>query len=586
MKQYALSIQDKTDLLRFLLAPTFRAEVQKAAAILVQVYSASGDPVWIGAILEVLAEHLPKAVVAGATTIGEIAQGRTLASTTAISFSLFAASRVTAIFEPAGPGAGLEAGRRIGQAIADLGPEVAGVLLLATTNTMDVSELLRGMAEEDGAYPIFGGGAGGYDSQQHALVFLGRQFLDCGVVALALTGPDLHVEAHHYLGWRPMTREMRITATEGMWVQTVDGIPAFEVYRRYLGIANDPDFFLNALEFPFLLERQGLSLARVPFAAGPSGALRFGGDIFEGERFRLAYGHPTAIQAESIELQKKIRAAQPEGIFLYSCICRRCLLQEDSELETLPFERIAPTTGFYTFGEFFGRDRELRVLNATLVAVAIREGPPGPEPAPVLEALVRPAPSDPLAGKHSRVVDRLVHFVGAVTAELEEANERLRHLSVTDDLSGLNNRMLLDRVFRRELARIQRYPSNLAIILLDVDHFKEVNDGFGHLAGDAVLVHLASVLRAHVRVADTLGRWGGDEFLFILSHTGVDEARRLAETLRANLAIMPCPGIGPITCSFGITAHCPGDTVATMMRRADAALYAAKQAGRDCVCTG
>jgi diguanylate cyclase (GGDEF)-like protein len=586
MKQHALSIRDCTELLRFLVTPAFRAEVQEAATILVQVYSASGDPAWIGAILELLAEHLPGAVVAGATTIGEIAQGRTLASTTAISFTLFTTSRVTAILEPAGPGADREAGRRIGQAIADLGPEVAGALLLATTNTMDASELLLGMAEGDGSYPIFGGGAGGYGPQQHALVFLGRQVTDCGVVALALAGPDLQVEAHHYLGWRPMTREMRITATDGMWVQTVDGIPAFEVYRRYLGIANDPDFFLNTLEFPFLLERQGQGLARVPFAAGPAGALRFVGDIFEGERFRLGYGDPTAILAESIELQRKIRAAQPQGIFLYSCICRRFLLQDDSELETLPFEGIAPTTGFYTFGEFFGRDRELRVLNATLVAVAIREGPPAPEPAPAPGAMVRPAPGDPLAHKHSRVVDRLVHFVGAVTAELEEANDKLRHLSVTDDLSGLNNRLLLDRVFRRELARIARYPSSLAIILLDVDHFKQVNDGAGHLAGDAVLVHLAGILRAHVRVADTLGRWGGDEFLFILSHASADEARMVAETLRSNLAASPALATGPITCSYGITAFRPGDTVTTMMRRADAALYAAKQAGRDRVCVG
>jgi len=372
MKHYALSIQDSTDLLCFLLTPTFRADIREAATILVQVYSASCDPVRIGAILELLAEHLPKAVVAGATTIGEIAQGRTLASTTAISFTLFTASRVTAILEPVDPGADREAGRRMGQAIADLGQEVAGVLLLATTNTMDASELLRGMAEGHGTYPIFGGGAGGYNPQQHALVFLGRQFVDCGVVALALAGQDLHVEVHHYLGWRPMTREMRITATDGMWVQTVDGVPAFEVYRRYLGIANDPDFFLNALEFPFLFQRQGLGLARVPFAAGPSGALRFVGDIFEGEPFRLAYGYPTAILAESIDLQRKIRAAQPEGIFLYSCICRRFLLQDDSELETLPFERIAPTTGFYTFGEFFGRDRELCLLNATRVAVELR----------------------------------------------------------------------------------------------------------------------------------------------------------------------------------------------------------------------
>lgn len=124
----------------------------------------------------------------------------------------------------------------------------------------------------------------------NSLVFSGSELFDKGAIAVVFSGTDLHIETKTYLGWRPLSRPMRVTKVNGLSVLRVDDQPAFDVYRRYLSIPNDDQFFLNALEFPFLFERDGELLARVPVATNEDGALQFVADIREGETFRLGYG--------------------------------------------------------------------------------------------------------------------------------------------------------------------------------------------------------------------------------------------------------------------------------------------------------
>ena len=119
------------------------------------------------------------------------------------------------------------------------------------------------------------------------------------------------------------------------------------------------------------------------------------------------------------------------------------------------------------------------------------------------------------------------------------------------------------------------------MILLDVDHFKRVNDGHGHDVGDEVLRRAGALLSGRLREIDAIGRWGGEEFLILTPGLDAGGARRFAELLRAALAAHDFPGPGRITCSFGVAAHRRGDTVVSLIRRADEALYRAKGAGRD-----
>lgn len=166
-------------------------------------------------------------------------------------------------------------------------------------------------------------------------------------------------------------------------------------------------------------------------------------------------------------------------------------------------------------------------------------------------------------------------------AMLALKNRELERLSSTDRLTGLYNRLRLDEALAKELARAARYESVFSVILLDVDHFKAVNDSHGHQAGDQVLVRLSQILQDHRRVPDVVGRWGGEEFLIVCPETDGEGAAVYAEQLRAAIAGASFPTVGHKTASFGVATYRPGDNEKELVRRADEALYQAKEAGRD-----
>ncbi len=229
---------------------------------------------------------------------------------------------------------------------------VAGVLLLATTVSMDGVSLLTGLDSVALSLPVFGGGAADYFGMENSLVFTSTELFSRGAVVIAMTGEDLHVETQTYLGWRPLSKPMRISEVEGLQVKRIDGAPAFDIYKRYLGIPNDQDFFMNAMEFPLLVEREGMLVARTPASGTDDGGLQFAADIAEGETFRMGYGDLDLIVNDAKQVHRALTDFGSQVNFLYSCCCRRFLMQREAELETLPFETNAPTFGFYTYGQF------------------------------------------------------------------------------------------------------------------------------------------------------------------------------------------------------------------------------------------
>lgn len=165
-----------------------------------------------------------------------------------------------------------------------------------------------------------------------------------------------------------------------------------------------------------------------------------------------------------------------------------------------------------------------------------------------------------------------------------EAEGRARELARradTDALTGIANRQGFNDVVSREFARARRFRHPLSIVILDLDHFKRVNDRYGHPVGDQVLVGTARMLGTRVRESDFVARWGGEEFAVIASMTDAAGAARLAEKLRALLEVTHLGPVGSMTASFGVSELRPDDTVESLVRRADEALYAAKTGGRN-----
>jgi diguanylate cyclase (GGDEF)-like protein/hemerythrin-like metal-binding protein len=171
-----------------------------------------------------------------------------------------------------------------------------------------------------------------------------------------------------------------------------------------------------------------------------------------------------------------------------------------------------------------------------------------------------------------------------ITVKRHEAEVRARDLARqadTDALTGVLNRHGFNTMISRELARARRHTQPLAVVILDIDHFKQVNDRHGHAAGDQVLEGLARILESHVRESDLVARWGGEEFVVIAPMTGIDGAANLAEKIRALLESTDLGPEGPVTASFGVAELKPDDTVEALLHRADEALYRAKTGGRN-----
>ncbi len=164
---------------------------------------------------------------------------------------------------------------------------------------------------------------------------------------------------------------------------------------------------------------------------------------------------------------------------------------------------------------------------------------------------------------------------------MEETARTMRKLANTDALTGLANRRQAEEQLARELRRAERYGRVFSVLMLDIDHFKDLNDRFGHQAGDDVLVDLSRRVDAMVRASDTVARWGGEEFLLLAPETPIGDAQRLAEMIRRHVADNGLAGRYRVTVSLGVASYRPGDKLGSLVARSDAALYLAKRGGRN-----
>jgi diguanylate cyclase (GGDEF)-like protein len=182
------------------------------------------------------------------------------------------------------------------------------------------------------------------------------------------------------------------------------------------------------------------------------------------------------------------------------------------------------------------------------------------------------------------VVERLRAEKAAV-----EAREAMRHQATHDDLTSLLNRRAIMELLARELSRSRREKSFTVVLMADLDHFKKINDTYGHLVGDEVLCEVARRLLASVRPYDLVGRYGGEEFLVVLNSCDAESAMERAEALRRAIAAAPvttASGSISVTMSIGVISSQKQNSASPdeVVRDADAALYAAKDAGRNCCC--
>jgi diguanylate cyclase (GGDEF)-like protein len=161
--------------------------------------------------------------------------------------------------------------------------------------------------------------------------------------------------------------------------------------------------------------------------------------------------------------------------------------------------------------------------------------------------------------------------------------EAIQHLKLAnaDSLTGLFNRRKGWETLEFEITRAKRYDRPLSVIMLDIDHFKAINDKYGHVAGDGVLNEISKILQKNLRSTDILARWGGEEFIIISTETNLRNASQVAERLRLSIERDHLPKVDKVTASFGVVEVEKEDDIASLMQRVDGRLYQAKASGRN-----
>lgn len=556
----------------------FRANApEKYKSLLITVFTTSVKPEPILALTRRLGDAFPQAVIAGCMTTDVIRNGGVNVNASVVSFSVFRTSTVQLeIFS--NPETLTEDGRAFYRRAKRV-KNLAAVGILGTLHAFDLQPFLNSLSALDDNIVIFGGGTN-TTKDAPACVFTRDEVLEEGLVVITYAGPELHVHASRNFGWKPLGRKFVITKMTGNHiVEEVDHQPAVQIYTKYLGIRPGKTFDRDTLAFPVFVRRGSNYMARHTVGCRPDGSLLFIADLHEGETIRLSYGDPREMIEDAKAGCADMAVFRPEGIFLLSCYAHRMFLHGDVKFELAPLREIAPSFGFYTYGEIFRFARSVSVHNMLILNIGFREGE---------------MPSAPLPAKRDTserlkdsmlLVERLVHFVSATTSELESANRELNHMARTDRLTQIANRGETETLLKEAVAlAAAKDTESLSVLMLDIDDFKKVNDIYGHDVGDKVLTETAKVLRSHVRLGDTVGRWGGEEFLLILPKATEEAAANIADRIRKAIAeIRVLPNDRSFTASFGVARVAPGETFDEFYRRVDSALYDAKNSGKNCV---
>ncbi len=179
--------------------------------------------------------------------------------------------------------------------------------------------------------------------------------------------------------------------------------------------------------------------------------------------------------------------------------------------------------------------------------------------------------------------DKIIGYVstGKDITERIELENKLSKLATTDKLTGINNRHQFEELLSKELSRAERYHAPMALIMFDIDHFKNINDTYGHDIGDKVLRTVSDIVRFNIRETDIFARWGGEEFIILTPETTIESAELLANKLCMALQQYDFDTVGTVTASFGVAMHQAEEKNAEMIKRADKAMYQAKHNGRN-----
>ncbi|MBL0708641.1 MAG: diguanylate cyclase [Sulfurimonas sp.] len=526
--------------------------------ILVQVFTGIVDEKHSLKISSFLQKLLPHSHILGVTTSGEINGHEMREKTTLISISVFEKTKVRSKLYK------LDESFKVDDIKKDLiRDDTKALIIFSDGLKSDAENLLKDISSIKPDMLIAGGRAGDVLNFKKTYVFDSQEHSEEACIIASLSSDELIANSDYLLNWVPVGKDMIVTKAKGNILYEIDNTPIREIYIKYLGSDVSEDTIGQYLDFPFIIEKDGVFVAR-SLAGVVDEGLTFSGNFEEGDMLRFSIGNMEAITSETAKHFRGYEQIPAQSIFIYSCIARKVLLGDKLEDEMNMLNSLAPSVGFFTYGEYFHSDKIVELLNVTTTFLALSETPQIKE-----RKLKHIEKQDCDIAKKV-----LTHLVLVTTEELE-------NISSHDPLTKAHNRAAYLNTIGLKLKSAKRYKESFGIMLIDIDHFKLVNDNYGHTVGDDILKKLAVVLKNNMREDDFVARWGGEEFVVIANYMDAKNLEKLAIKLQKIISETSFAPVPKLTVSFGLSTYIEGDSEESLFRRVDNAMYAAKKNGRN-----
>ncbi|MCR5665375.1 MAG: GGDEF domain-containing protein [Eubacterium sp.] len=579
MIQKTYHFQDVTGLEAIIKEVLEDENYQSASSVLIQLYNSRLD-MDEERMVKRVNEAIPKACVTGITAAvmtTELIDANHFSVELSVTFLKNA--KLTRYEFDLDEQSAFSAGRMMSEYLEDM-EQVKCLQIFYSANSTGLNMFLREFSHHK--LPKFGIKAGYNLAQHNRPNAYGSKVYQNAIVVVAFTCKCLRLYMDNNLGWQPIGIEMAITGMDGdNVIANIDQKPAIEMYSKYLDVSPNKYFVENVCEFPLIIDRGGFQIARVPTGYGRKGEIKLHSNARKGEHFRMAYADREKILALTRRSAEELERFQPEAVFLFECTNRMLYFGKDLNIETQRYRRSHnELSAVFGFSELFitaegaGGD-----LNSSLVVIGLREDDEGDDEI-VLTRNIESYDKCTIGQNRISYVDRILTFFERTSKELDSMNRELGKIAYTDQLTKIFNRWELEKKLDEDLL-LNKQGTRYGVLFLDIDHFKQVNDTYGHDVGDYVLRNLVDVVREYATDGHALGRWGGEEFIYLVPCADKDELYAFAEDIRQSVEKERFGEAGHITISIGATMARADDDRASVVKRADDALYEAKNTGRN-----
>lgn len=404
--------------------------------ILLQIFTGICDLDFIDSLVKDIKSILPDIKIVGTTTSGEIIGDITTNRATVLSFALFENTHIETYGTKILKNSAFTAQTLIEQFRGEERPNVA--ITFADGLHVNGEEYINKFIEYDSRLIIAGGLAGDNEQFKNTIVFTENSVYVDGAVVALLYNDDLEVVTKASFGWVSIGETMTITSSIKNVVYEIDGKKAIDIYAKYLGNDIALELPKTGIEFPLLVKRFGLFIPRAVVGKRSDGSLIFAGNLNEGEKVTFGYGNIEAIVEYSDEIIKSADLDVCESIFIYSCMARKALLRKSINFELSPLNKIAPTSGFFTYGEFFTNKNSdsVGLLNQTMTILGLSENRDRKRDRVKIDLKEEKR-------SENRTLKALTHLISVTSKELDSYKNRLeeRVRETTLEIQELNREL-------------------------------------------------------------------------------------------------------------------------------------------------